>query len=248
MTGIDVSRLQRLEHEAHVWLTVPEEITDAGKLTDYTSLLSANERERHQRFHFEKDRHSYLVSHALVRTVLSTYVDVDPADWQFSVGEQGRPEIAGPVAVPALRFNLTHTAGLTGCLVTLGADCGIDAELIGGRGNLLAIAERMFADAEMDALGKLDGRAFMERFFTFWTLREAYCKALGTGLGFSKKDYGFEVQADGVVRLCFDTPIDDSNGGWQFTVLRPAAEHIVAVAVRPDESGDKQVVHRFIIP
>lgn len=248
MTSVDVSRLQRLEHEAHVWLTVPEEITDVGKLADYTSLLSADERERHQRFHFERDRHSYLVSHALVRTMLSTYVDVNPADWRFSAGEQGRPEIAGPVAVPALRFNLTHTAGLTGCLVTLGADCGIDAELIIERGNLLAIAERMFADVEMDVLKKLDGRAFTERFFIFWTLREAYCKALGTGLGFSKKDYGFETGKDDVVKLCFDAPVDDSNGDWQFTVLRLVADHIVAVAVRSGESGKKQVVHRFVVP
>ena len=240
--------LQQLENEVHVWLVTPEAITDPERLAYYAAMLSPQERARQQRFHFEKDRHSFLISHALVRKVLSFYVDVGPADWQFSAGPHGRPEIAGPAGVPALRFNLTHTAGLTGCLVTLEADCGIDAELITRGGNLLTIAEKMFAATELDTLKGLDGRAFLEQFFIFWTLREAYCKALGVGLGFSKKDYAFETGSDEKVRIIFDTQAGASEGDWQFTILRPGADHLVAVAVRSDGLFGKDVVHRFIIP
>ena len=240
--------LKQLESEAHVWFSTPEAVTDPGRLAGYMSILSPQERERHQRFHFEKDRHSFLISHALVRKVLSTYVDVAPADWRFSAGRHGRPEIAGPAGVPALRFNLTHTAGLTGCLVTLDADCGIDAELLTRRGNLQAIAEKMFADAELVTLNKLDGHAFLEQFFIFWTLREAYCKALGVGVGFSKKDYAFEAGSDEGVKIRFDSPAGDSGKHWQFTILRPGADHVVAVAIRTEGPSGKDVVHRFIVP
>jgi len=240
--------LQQLESEVHVWLVTPEAITDPERLAYYTAMLSPEERERHQRFHFAKDRHSFLVSHALVRKVLSAYVDVGPADWQFSAGRHGRPEIAGPAGVPTLRFNLTHTAGLTGCLVTLDADCGIDAELITRRGSLQAIAEKMFAATELVVLKKLDGRAFLEQFFIFWTLREAYCKALGVGIGFSKKDYAFEAGCDDRVRIRFDSQAGESDGGWQFTILRPGADHMVAVAVRSEGLSGRAVVHRFIVP
>ena len=244
----ELPSLKRLENEVHVWFSTPEAVTDPGQLVDYMSILSPQEQERHQRFHFEKDRHSFLVSHALVRKVLSSYVDVDPAEWQFSAGQHGRPEIAGPAGVPALRFNLTHTAGLTGCLVTLDADCGIDAELITRRGSLQAIAEKMFADAELVTLNKLDGRAFREQFFIFWTLREAYCKAVGVGLGFSKKDYAFETGSDDGVKIRFDSPAGDSGRHWQFTILRPGADHLVAVAVRSDGLSGRDVIHRFIVP
>jgi 4'-phosphopantetheinyl transferase len=244
----ELPSLKRLENEVHVWFSTPEAVTDPGQLADYMSILSPQEQERHQRFHFEKDRHSFLVSHALVRKVLSSYVDVDPAEWQFSAGRHGRPEIAGPAGVPALRFNLTHTAGLTGCLVTLDADCGIDAELITRRGSLQAIAEKMFADAELVTLNKLDGRAFLEQFFIFWTLREAYCKALGVGLGFSKKDYAFEAGSDDRVRIRSDSQAGASDGDWQFTILRPGADHLVAVAVRSDGLSGRDVIHRFIVP
>ena len=209
---------------------------------------AVEEQQRYRRFHFDKDRHLFLVSHALVRKVLSSYVNVDPADWQFSAGRHGRPEIAGPAGIPALRFNLTHTAGLAGCLVTLDADCGIDAELISRRGNLLAIAGKMFADSELVMLKKLDGRAFLEQFFIFWTLREAYCKALGVGIGFSKKDYAFEAGCDDRVRIRFDSQAGESDGDWQFTILRPGADHLVAVAVRSEGLPGREVVHRFIVP
>ncbi|HBE92877.1 MAG TPA: 4-phosphopantetheinyl transferase [Gammaproteobacteria bacterium] len=244
----DLPLLKRLESEAHVWFSTPEAVTDPGKLADYMSILSPQEQERHQRFHFEKDRHSFLISHALVRKVLSTYVDAGPADWQFSAGRHGRPEIAGPAGVPALRFNLTHTAGLTGCLVTLDADCGIDAELLTRRGKLQAIAEKMFADAELVTLNKLDGHAFLEQFFIFWTLREAYCKALGVGLGFSKKDYAFEAGSDDGVKIRFDAPAGNSGKHWQFTILRPGADYVAAVAIRSEGRPGKEIVHRFIVP
>ncbi len=246
---MDIPRLEQLGQEVHVWLAVPEDITDSGKLAEYLSLLSEEERERQQRFHFEKDRHSFLVSHALVRRVLSMYADVDPADWQFAAGEYGRPEISGPAGVPPLRFNLTHTEGLTACLVTLDVDCGVDAERVGGRGNLQAVAEKMFADSELETLGALDGQQYQQQFFTFWTLREAYCKALGTGLGFSKKDYAFEVAGDSRIAISFASHRDDEQWKyWQFNLLRPAVEHLVAVAVRTDGLSGKTVVQQYIVP
>jgi 4'-phosphopantetheinyl transferase len=248
MDKIDSPRLEQLQQQLHVWLTVPEDITDPDTLSDYLLLLSEEERERQQRFHFEKDRHSFLVSHALVRKVLSMYVDVDPADWKFSAGEFGRPEIAGPPGVPPLRFNLTHTEGLSACLVTLDVDCGVDAERVGGRGNLQAVAGKMFADSELETLAALDGQHYQQQFFTFWTLREAYCKALGTGLGFSKKDYAFEVVDNGRIELSFDSCKDDSGKCWQFALLRPAVDHLVAVAACRNGMSEKTVIQQYVVP
>ena len=248
MDKIDTPRLEQLQQQLHVWLTVPEDITDATTLAGYHSLLSEEERERQQRFHFEKDRHSFLVSHALVRKVLSRYVDVDPADWVFSAGKFGRPEISGPAGVPPLRFNLTHTEGLSACLVTLEVDCGVDAERVGGRGNLQGIAGKMSAAAELETLAALHGQQYQQPFFTFWTLREAYCKALGTGLGYSKKDYAFAVADNGQIELSFDSRRDAAGKCWQFTLLRPAEDYLVAVAACSNGMSDKTVIQQYLVP
>ena len=240
--------LQRLQQEFHVWLARPEDITDADKLQKYRSLLSAGERERYRRFHFDRDRHHYLVAHALLRRVLSAYVDVDPLSWQFSSNQHGRPEISAPDIAPPLRFNLTHTTGLVACVVGLELDCGIDVEQVSARGNLTGIAEKMFAASEQQVLQALDGQAFVERFFSYWTLREAYCKALGVGIANSRKDYCFVKQGTGQWDIRFDTSSNDVSRHWQLAIMKPTEEHVMALAIRTAGVSDKAIIHEFVMP
>jgi 4'-phosphopantetheinyl transferase len=240
--------LRRLEHEVHLWLSRPEEATDPGLLRSYRSLLSPDEQQRYRRFVFDTDRHHYLVAHVLLRRVLSAYVDVDPSAWQFYRRRHGRPEIAGPVITPSLRFNLTHTDGLVGCVVTRGVDCGVDVEKLSARGNPMAIAEKVFAAAERQVLKGLRGQEFLQRFFSYWTLREAYCKALGAGIAHTKRNYCFVQQDAGrwVIRL--DAPASDEKDHWQFAVIKPTRQHIAALAIREDAATNKSLVQHFVVP
>ena len=235
--------LQRLQQEVHVWLASPEDVTDTDRLQEYQSLLSAGERQRYRRFHFDRDRHHYLVAHALLRRVLSAYVDVAPSSWQFSGNRHGRPEISAPDIAPPLRFNLTHTNGLVACVVTLELDCGIDVERLSARVNLAGIAEKMFAVSEQQALKVLDGQALAERFFCYWTLREAYCKALGVGIAHSEKDYCFVEAAAGQWAISFDSQSNGDARHWQLALLKPTTEHVLALAIRTEDTPGKSIIH-----
>lgn len=246
--AFDVGLLGSLQREAHVWFIEPAAITEASKLAGYKSMLSPHEIERHSRFRFASDRHTYLVSHALVRCVLSQYGDIDPAQWRFSSNQHGRPEISGPSEVPPLRFNLTHTNGLVACIVTLSVDCGIDAEKISVRANLRGVARKMFAETEQRELDKLDGGPFMERFFSYWTLREAYCKARGVSIFHGGKDYFFETTGTKRARIKFDAGYGCNGSHWQFSLTQPTAEHIVAIAIGTSDHQKREVVCRPIVP
>ena len=244
MTG-HAHLLKQLNSEAHVWFANPATVVDAGQLAACASLLSPDEKVRHRRFKFVQDRLQFLVSHALVRTVLSSYVDVHPSAWQFSYSPHGRPEIAAPgISVP-LRFNLTHTNGLAACLVTLNSDCGIDAERLRLPDNPQGIAEKMFAASERHALDRLQGQAFLERFFTYWTLREAYCKAIGLGLSSPMNHFSFECVDGEQFSIRFDALSNQPPRHWQFTVIKPSPAHIAAIAIRSDEPARKIVVRPF---
>lgn len=240
--------LTQLDSEAHVWFANPATAVGAGQLARCTSLLSPEEKDRHRRFKFEKDRHQFLVAHAMVRTVLSSYVDVHPSAWQFSYNPHGRPEISAPDINTPLRFNLSHTDGLVACLVTLDLDCGVDAENILRPGNPQGIAERMFAASERHALNQLQGQAFLERFFTYWTLREAYSKAIGLGLSSPMKHFGFEWVERDQFRIRFDAPPEPPLLDWQFTVLKPGPAHIAAIAICSDGASKKVVARQFRFP
>ncbi len=220
----------QLLHESHVWFVVPESIRTRSKLDYFQSILSAQERERWQRLHFDEDRHRYLISHAMVRELLSRYADMHPAEWQFETQAHGKPEIANVIDHP-LRFNLTHTTGLAACIVHLDDDCGIDAERISATRNPQGIARRMFSADEQDRLLQLAGRQQLEYFFERWTLREAYVKARGTGISFPMRKLCFDIAPEKGIRIHFQPDINDCPSDWYFRLLRPTEQHILAVAL-----------------
>ena len=166
-----------LENEVHVWFCRPDEITDAVKLDDYRSILSTDERDKQQRFHSANDQHSYLVSHALVRKVLSMYCDVMPEQWLFTFNQHGKPEISPQILseldCPPIKFNLSHTEGLSVCVVSLNDECGVDVENIQRKNKLPSIARRMFAEPELVTMRDISDDEMRKKFFDYWTLREA---------------------------------------------------------------------------
>ena len=97
----------------------------------------------------------------------------------------------------------------------------------------MKIAERMFARSELDFLSNLKDSDYRNAFFKFWTLRESYVKALGTGLAGSSKDFHFCMNDNEISIDSKNTTSDLStdNERWQFILLEPTANHIAAVAV-----------------
>jgi len=224
----------RLQSEVHVWFCRPLTIQGKSRLSAYKSVLSKQEIEQYHRFHFEKDRHSYLVSHALLRHSLSKYADVCASQWQFSRKEHGKPELVSLPGVENIRFNLTHTGGLSACVVSVNRNCGIDAENIYRKNKLKAVAKRMFAEEE---LALLDDKNINQQFYYFWTLREAYVKALGTGLAGSSKAFYFDIdKGDLSVVMHHKSRQQTGNKNWYFKLYEPTPEHVLAVGFESQEN------------
>jgi 4'-phosphopantetheinyl transferase len=217
-----------LQSQVHVWFCFPESVQDEARLDRYRSVLSTQETERYHRFNFDKDKHSYLVAHALLRHVLSKYIDIEESQWQFARNEHGRPELLMPSGTPGIKFNLTHTDGLCACIITLDKACGIDAENIHRKNRLDAVARRMFADEE---LAQLDDDSLQHQFYYFWTLREAYVKALGTGLVGSSKDFYFDISTGDKKAVFHHKKNKGNEADWQFGSFQPSNDHMLSVAV-----------------
>jgi len=235
-----------LQRSAHLWLALPHALAPPDRLESCCRVLSAAEQARSKRFRRARDRHLYVVAHALVRHALSCYAPVPPEAWLFDEGPQGRPEVAGPPNRPALRFNLSHTVGLVACLVTGPMDCGVDVESLERGGDLLAIAERHFSRAEVAVLRRMRPAAKQRRFFTYWTLKEAYLKARGTGLGLPPRQVAFRLDRRGEVHVRFGRELADRAADWQFVSLKPTAEHAAAVALHSAGRPRIELCTRFV--
>jgi 4'-phosphopantetheinyl transferase len=235
--------LGQLETQAHIWLSMVEVSSNFSCAERLIALLDRDERERHGRFLFDKDRMHYLAAHALLRKALSFYSGNDPAEWRFSTNEHGRPEIDSPNRLPGVRFNLTHTPGLCACIITLNQACGIDAEAISPRHGLKGIAARMFAPSELQEIGDDSDARFEERFFQHWTLREAYIKALGLGLPGSSRDFHFDASDPAQPRLKCGRERDEP-GHWQLALYKPSNSHVMAAAIHRPNMADLDIVIR----
>jgi 4'-phosphopantetheinyl transferase len=239
--------LESLAHEAHVWYCNPQAVADSGRLADILSVLSDNERSQFQRFHFKNDQRNYLVSHALLRKALSLYdVETQPDEWVFETGVHGKPGINMTTSVP-LQFNLTHTDGLCACVITRDLSCGIDVEQVTRNNALMPIAQRMFAGAELAILRNKADDDLRRAFFSFWTLREAYVKALGSGLSGSSKTFHFEIAgfdaddpATAVIR--FDDINQSEADAWQFEIFQHDTQHVMATALH--SMGEHKAIRR----
>src|SRR5437867_1964541 len=106
-------KLDLNSREIHLWCAFLNEIGDETLLGEYQRLLSEKEQQQRSRFFFARDQHRFLVTRALVRTVLSRYADVAPTQWTFAFNAYGRPEIANdhPQA-REISFNITHSNNL----------------------------------------------------------------------------------------------------------------------------------------
>ena len=241
---------------ADVWYVFPGAIRNPELLDNYRAILSDDEISRYERFWFDRDRHLHLVAWALVRTMLSSYADVSPEAWEFRTNRYGRPEISGPASGPPLRFNLSHTRGLIACIVVPELDVGVDVEDRRRDTSGAEIASRFFSAREVAALERLPGDEQSATFFEYWTLKEAYIKAVGVGISLGLERFSFELDDRG---LGVDDPerraatisfngLDDDPAAWQFAQYEPTPHHAMAVAIRRGDAEDLEIRLREVVP
>ena len=245
MTGLDaldgVSEIPpgRLEPPAGVdlWCFFYDGHLTPERRAAYDALMTEDERARHRRFMFDRDRDLFLATRALVRCVLSRYADVRPPAWRFERTEHGRPFVAGPSGVPSLHFNLSNTYGLVACAVGSYPRVGVDVENTTRSTDAIEIADRFFSPLEVEALHALPRDRQRERFFSYWTLKESYIKARGLGLAIPLGQFSFLLDDAPPIRIRFDPALDDDPARWRFGLFRASDRHTLAVGV--DTSGQR---------
>lgn len=231
-----------------LWCTYISDIGDDALWVRYDALISEDERARQARFRFARDRRRYLVTRALVRTVLSRYAAVRPQDWTFSTGPHGRPAISAPHLAPSLEFNISHSADLVMLGVTSDRTLGIDVESIEAREADIDGLDRYFAPEESAALLSLPRPARRQRFFDLWTLKESYIKARGMGLAIPLDHFRFELVDEQRLRLHMRPDLGDSPQRWRLWQLSLRPPYLAAVCAARDEQISPQLVVREIVP
>jgi len=233
--------------EIHLWLADYDQIADEGLHAAYRELLNAAEKEQEPKFYFARDRRRYLVTRALVRTVLSRYVAIDPAEWVFTTNAYGRPEIANPEAAEAgLSFNISHTHSVIALGVSRGRALGVDVENIRAREVSIDIADHYFAPPEVAVLTAAPSHEQQYRFFEYWTFKESYIKARGMGLSLPLDKFAFHYAHDRAVEIAIDPELADEPSRWEFRQFRPSPDYLVAICSERGDASPRLTVRKTV--
>jgi 4'-phosphopantetheinyl transferase len=211
--------------DVDVWavaLSAPPERVAALRRT-----LSEDERERADRFYFERDRRRFTCARGVLRSLLGAYLEVDARDVTFTYGPHGKPALSGRYR-GALTFNVSHSHELAVMAIGRNIEMGIDVEAVRAMDDGDDIASRFFSLCEAAQLRGLPAGVRTTAFFACWTRKEAYLKALGSGL--AKPLDGFDVTfAPGETPALFVRDDVSETARWSISALSPAAGYAGAI-------------------
>ncbi|MBW4659459.1 MAG: 4'-phosphopantetheinyl transferase superfamily protein [Drouetiella hepatica Uher 2000/2452] len=235
--------LALLSNEVHVWQASlrqpPEQVERLAK------LLSVEEQDRAARFRRERDRLHFISGRGLLREMLGRYLAIAPAQIQFGYGDHGKPFVvsAPELKLTDLQFNMSHGHELA--LYAIGRDrpVGIDVEYVRRPvADLEQLTQRFFSKREHATLLALPPHQRVKTFFRGWTCKEAYLKAIGTGL----------TELDQVeVALTPDIPpkliLSSDSTGWWLHILEPQPDYTAALVAAIAEPSQPPHLHYWRI-
>nr|A0A1B3PEJ0.1 RecName: Full=Phosphopantetheinyl transferase; Short=PPTase [Thraustochytrium sp. ATCC 26185]AOG21007.1 phosphopantetheinyl transferase [Thraustochytrium sp. ATCC 26185] len=201
--------------------------------------LQQEERERVRKFRFEIDRHRALAGRVLIRTMVAEALRVDPAEIELKRTEMGKPFVARPDP-GTFSFNLSHHGDWVVLMGHPSRAVGVDImkyEQPKGTQSLEEFFTTMrnsftpdeWGRIRLGATGNAVGAPHLRRFYKYWSLKEAYLKAIGIGIGFGLQRASFTLDEEsGIAMLDLDGARDTQ---FTFRLSQLDDEHCVSVAV-----------------
>lgn len=146
----------------------------AADFAFFLAWMGPGRRARIAHFRRPEDAHRSLLGEALMRAVAARRLGIAPQDVRFVATPEGKPGLAD---FPDCHLNLSHGGEWVVCASGPRA-VGVDVEAI------MPVPPELPPEVcSPEELQALTGSDIDERFARLWTVKEAYAKALGVGLG-----------------------------------------------------------------
>ena len=215
--------------EIHLWL-VSLELSEAY-LRYLWGLLSGDEQQRADRFHFERDRLRFIASRGTLRCILSGYTHLPPERLRFQYGSSGKPALSEDWNPSDLRFNLSHSHELALYAFVPCHEIGVDIERVYQVQDVETLARRFFSRREYETLQSSPEYLKLEVFYNCWTRKEAYIKACGDGVSMPLDRFEVSLALNEPAQLFSIEGSQAEASRWQLHAFVPAPDYIAALAV-----------------
>jgi len=216
--------------EMHVWFASLR--VSAESLKELDGSLSPGERARAARFRDPRDRDRFVAAHGIAREILGGCTGMEPRGLRFETDNAGKPALDRASGGEWLSFSMSHsgTAALYG--VARERNVGVDLERIDR--NLVdeSVSKRLLSPAERAAVDALPPAARVDALLRFWTLKEAYLKARGSGLAIPPSAIDVSAAAAGGPKVLASGAYVEDGIPWTLAVIPVPSGYAAAAACR----------------
>jgi 4'-phosphopantetheinyl transferase len=220
--------------EVHLWrVVVPREDCIPSH---WLGLLTAEEQARVACKRIPLDARRTLTSRVCLRLLLGRYLGVPPVSVAFAANANGKPMLAAPPPSPTLEFNVSHSGDWVVLAFARELPLGVDVECHREL-EFSELVNSFFSPRERETWSTVPFADHTRAFFSAWTRKEAYLKALGLGLSKSLDSFSvtFGFGANSELVSC------DSDASapqrWRIVPVDLAPGYACALAVGPAASG-----------
>ncbi len=203
------------QNDVHLWRVPLDSPFDK-------SILSPDEIERAGRFRGAMLHDRYCAGRCALRVILSRYLSTTPKSIEFTYNEHGKPLLGA-----AIEFNLSNAGNRMLLGITHGRMLGVDLETRGRHTESEGIAKRFFSPHEVEQFLAFPAEERGAAFLRCWVRKEAYVKAIGTGIGGGLQKFAVSLADSAVTSLLW--PGDEA--GWTFYDVDMGPDFVASVAL-----------------
>lgn len=153
----------------------------AAELSEWFDAMSAERKDVVTKLKIPHKQKLKIAADHICRKAISEFCSINPDEINFEISGHGKPYAKGL----NVHFSISHSGDYVACAVS-DKEIGIDIEKI--REINPEISKRFACESELEYI-----KTHPNGLFEIWTLKEAYFKCIGTGLGTDIKDVSFEI-------------------------------------------------------
>lgn len=189
--------------------------------------LSVAEKTTAKKYYSDYLIERYIVSHGILRHILSYHTMRSPSQITFTHNKYGKPFLQDDMY--DIQFNISYSRDRFYCAVTTKQQVGIDIEFDDNSLHVEELSDLVFTPKEMQHAANIEASDRHKFFYNVWTKKEALAKAIGNGLSYPINTIEtIKTEADKNVILIDKN--DQCQREWYCTTLNVIPSYSLAIA------------------
>ncbi len=168
----------------------------ATDLEKYRACLHEEEMKRAVKLKIPEKQNQFVVTRFVLKTIISRILYKEPKQIRIVHTEQGKPYIKEQYQGEDIHFNLSHSETQAIIALTLAQEIGVDIEKIETNKDYTGLSQRFFSAQEQAELNAISEADLARCFYTCWTRKEAFVKAMGDGLRYGLNNFDVSVEPE----------------------------------------------------